>query len=167
MALKHGQKLADLQSLHTQQGRLRWIGIRPTHRATLETAKSIELITNHGLSGDHRALKKGSRRQVTLLQFEYLDVIAHLMGKKQIQPELLRRNLLISGINLYTLRKQTFSIGSTILEGTGHCHPCSRMEDNLGEGGYNAVRGHGGITARILQGGIITLGDSVKWLEES
>lgn len=72
---------------------------------------------------------------------------------------MLRRNIVIKGINLLALKDKTFWVGEALLEYTGECHPCSRMEETLGEGGYNAVRGHGGITARILNGGKITVGD--------
>jgi MOSC domain-containing protein YiiM len=74
---------------------------------------------------------------------------------------LLRRNIVVSGINLQALKEQQFKIGEAVLFGTGNCPPCSRMEENLGPGGYCAMRGHGGITAYVLQPGKICLGDSV------
>ena len=67
----------------------------------------------------------------------------------------------MSGINLLALKGKCFHIGAAVLEYSGECHPCSRMEASLGLGGYNAMRGHGGITAKILTGGIIRVGDAV------
>ena len=74
---------------------------------------------------------------------------------------LTRRNIVVSGINLLALAKRRFRIGEVVLETTGPCEPCSRMEENLGPGGYNAMRGHGGITARVAKGGTISVGDAV------
>jgi MOSC domain-containing protein YiiM len=88
--------------------------------------------------------------------------VAKLLGKPEVCPEWVRRNILVSGINLLALRDRRFRIGNTMLEGTGTCDPCSRMEEALGAGGYNAMRGHGGIIARIVDGGMIQVGDAVQ-----
>lgn len=117
-----------------------------------------------GLIGDHRALGESNpknARQVTLIQWEHFSVIASLLGLQRIDPELLRRNIAVSGINLLGLKNKRFRIGECELEGTGLCHPCSRMEEVFGPGGYNAVRGHGGLTARVIKGGEIAVGDTV------
>lgn len=162
MTLKSHQTLADLKAIDAKPGKLEWIGIRPARKTELQSLSQVELITDYGLDGDHRAKKQGSKRQITIIQYEYLAVIADILGKSAISPGLLRRNCAVSGININSLRDQVFMIGTTVLEGTGYCHPCSRMEENLGLGGYNAVRGHGGINAKIINGGLISIGDIVK-----
>ncbi len=119
-----------------------------------------------GLVGDHRAARMGGKRQVTLIQFEHLAVVAALCGLETVSPALLRRNLAVSGINLLALHDRRFRIGAALLEGTGLCHPCSRMEEALGPGGYNAMRGHGGITARVLESAMVQVGDRVRATED-
>lgn len=130
----------------------------------------ILAICDHGLSGDRSALARpGGRRQVTLMQSEHLPVIAALVRAPEVAPELLRRNLVVSGLNLIAARSLfndqpvRLTIGDqVVLELTGPCEPCSRMEETLGPGGYNAMRGHGGRTARIIEGGLLRVGDRVE-----
>ena len=106
---------------------------------------------------------------VTIIQEEHLDAVASLLGKSgSIDPLDTRRNLVVKGINLLALKGKQFKIGDeVILEYTGPCHPCTRMEENLGPGGLNAMRGHGGICTKVIQGGTISLGDKVFILVEN
>ena len=149
-----------------QTGKLEWIGIRPERKQPLKELNEVMVTVEGGLDGDHFAGKFSKKRQVTLIQKEHIDTVSSIMGMETLEPGLLRRNLVISGINLFALRDQKFSIGEVIFEGSGYCHPCSRMEENLGNGGYNAMRGHGGITAYVIQGGTIHIDDEVKLIVE-
>jgi MOSC domain-containing protein YiiM len=142
-------------------GRVEWIGVRPARREPVVAVDSVEVRGGSGLTGDRFRGGASSKRQVTLIQAEHLAVIAQLLGRDHVDPSLLRRNIVVSGINLLSLNGAQFTVGGAVLEGTGPCHPCSRMEETFGAGGYSAVRGHGGITARVLTGGIIHIGDPV------
>ena len=142
-----------------QQGAVEWIGVRYKKRSPLTVVKIIKVLSA-GLEGDHYAGRSGSR-SVTLIQQEHIETIASLLHKEKVLPEELRRNIVVSGINLLALKDREFKIGTAILQMTGLCHPCSRMEETFGAGGYNAVRGHGGINARVIQPGVIKLQDSV------
>lgn len=139
---------------------MEWISYRIKRRQPVTVVEQIR-VTSQGLEGDHYSGRSGSR-SITLIQQEHIAAIASLLHKCKVKPEDLRRNIVVSGINLLALKNRQFKVGSAILEMSGLCHPCSRMEETLGEGGYNAVRGHGGINARVIQPGTIQLGDSVK-----
>lgn len=156
--------IAELTQRVPQLGRLEWIGVSPGHRQPIVAVNAMEVAAGTGLADDYHARRGGSNRQVTLIQSEHLTVIAQLLGGSDVRPETLRRNLVVAGINLLALRKQRFQCGAVILEGTGHCHPCSRMEETLGPGGYAAMMGHGGITARVLHGGRLHIGDPIRLL---
>ena len=161
--LNPASPLRTLMETFPIEGRLEWIGLRPGRRAPLHSMNHVEVIADHGLAGDHKAQRAGGKRQVTLIQREHLATVAQLLKRAAIDPALLRRNLLVSGLNLLALRGERFRIGAVLFEGTGPCEPCSRMEEVLGAGGYNAMRGHGGITARVLAGGVIAVGDALTF----
>lgn len=147
-----------------QTGKVEWISVRPERRAAVEPRTEVVVTEEDGLVGDHYSATS-KNRQVTLIQQEHLDAVANIL-QKEIDPGLTRRNIVVSGINLLAFKDRQFQIGEVVLEMTGLCHPCSRMEENFGPGGYNAMRGHGGITTRVVKGGHIKQGDAVKLMEE-
>ena len=153
------ETIASLVSRQARTGRLDWIGIRPRRRDEVVEVERAQL-SETGLKGDHYV--SGGKRSLTLIQHEHLAAIASLMNLPNVHPSSLRRNLVVSGINLIGLKNREFCIGSVLVRGTGICAPCSRMEESLGYGGYSAMRGHGGITAQILNPGTITIGDAIS-----
>jgi len=152
--------LASLMAAPVRPGRVEWIGIRPERRAEMRVVDSASLDTAQGLIGDRYSGRSGARH-VTLIGREDLSAIASFLGLEVVPPQRLRRNIVVSGLNLLALKDRRFRLGAAVLEMTGDCHPCSRMEETFGPGGYNAVRGHGGITARVCEGGEVRLGDSL------
>lgn len=144
-------------------GRVQWIGLRPARGVAMRAVESVTAAVGAGLTGDRYRGGSG-KRDVTLVQAEHLPVIAALAGHATMLPATLRRNLVVSGIPLVALKGRRFRVGEVVLEGTAPCDPCSRMEAALGPGGFNAMRGHGGLCARIVSGGTMRLGDVVEAL---
>jgi MOSC domain-containing protein YiiM len=158
--------ISELLDSLPQIGRVEWIGVNPFRREPMTAVDEVAARVTSGLEGDHHAKHGPSKRQVTLIQFEHLAVVASILELDHVGAELLRRNVAVRGINLLALKDRRFKVGEAILEGTGTCEPCSRMEEVLGPGGFNALRGHGGITARVLAEGVISIGDAVRILAE-
>ena len=144
--------------------KVQWIGIRPSRTEPQSVLQEVKATVGEGLKGDRYNGKSG-KRDVTLIQAEHLEIVARFLGRATIEPHLTRRNIVVSGINLVSLKGKTIRLGTAELLVTGPCAPCSKMETNLGQGGYNAMRGHGGITAQIVKTGTISVGDTLEVLE--
>lgn len=156
-----GSSLRDLLDGPMAGGRLVWIGIRPERRAAVRELADATLVAGKGIDGDRYRTNSNGARQVTLIERERLSAVASYLGRSVVAAQV-RRNLMVEGINLLALKERRFRIGDALLEWSGECHPCSRMNEELGDGGYNAMRSHGGITARVIEGAAIRLGDSVN-----
>lgn len=153
-------ELGKLMATLPRSGRIEWIGLRPRREVPMDEVGQVVAETGAGLVGDRYSGGSG-KRGITLIQAEHLPVIAALSGHEAVRPATLRRNLVVSGLPLIALKGRRFRVGEVLLEGTDECDPCSRMEAALGPGGFNAMRNHGGLCARILKGGTIRLGDAV------
>lgn len=160
--------IRDLNTPPHIAGRVEAIVVRGAPRDPARTLSATQALAGIGLADD-RLGKKGeselSTRQVTLVQAEHLPVIAQLAqlsGVAAVDPVRLRRNLVVSGINLLALRNARVQVGDAVLEIVGPCAPCSRMETEVGPGAYAAMRGHGGMTARVITSGAISVGDVVR-----
>lgn len=149
--------LAEMMARYARPGRVERILLRPARLAEpVEVATA--LLADSGFEGDHA---RPGKRAVTLIQAEHLPVIAALAGLDTLDPALLRRNVVVSGLNLAAFRGGRLRIGGAVVELTVPAHPCSRMERALGHGGYTAMRGHGGFCASVVSPGDIAVGDPV------
>lgn len=166
--MKATGKLLNRYADQLPLGKVIWIGVRPNHKEPMQPLTQVNTIQDYGLEGDHRCQKTaGSARQVTLISQEFIEQIEHYLPQAtHITPEMLRRNIVVSGINLNAVRHQYLKIGEAVFLTTAHCHPCSRMESTLGKGAIPAMFGHGGLCAKIVHSGAILLNDSVQVLRE-
>ena len=171
--------LRDLLKTFPREGRLDEIVVRVRRGEDAVSVTEARAMVGLGLEGDRaaegRKADPARKRQVTLIQAEHLPAVAGFVGLEAVSATLLRRNLVISGINLAALRApyrdmrfglrffgdRTDEPGA-LLEVTGACDPCSAMERALGPGGYAAMRSHGGITARVLEDGVLRVGMAVR-----
>lgn len=156
--------IRDLNAPPHVAGRVEAIVVRGAPRDVALRIQRTRALAGIGLADDRlgqRGEAELSTRQVTLIQAEHLGVIATLARVQHVDPVALRRNLVVSGINLLALKNARLRIGEALLEIVGPCQPCSRMEEAIGPGGYAAMRGHGGMTARVVEGGPIAVGDAV------
>ncbi len=139
-------------------GVLEYIVLRPKRKQDVDIRKEAHLSAGMGIEGDHYA--KSGKREVTLIQAEHLEAVAAELNM-EIPLGITRRNLVVRGTSLMDMISKRLQIGEAVLEITGECHPCSRMNKVLGPGGLKAMANRGGVTAKIVQSGILKIGDRV------
>lgn len=127
----------------------------------IREVESVECVTGRGLRGDryfdHKENYKG---QVTLLSQEVFDELCRALNVPQASPAALRRNLVVSGTDLNELIGRQFELQGVRLEGTEECRPCYWMDEAVGPGANDWLKGRGGLRCRILSDGWLRTGAS-------
>ena len=127
----------------------------------------IECVAGRGIRGDrfydYRDNYKG---QITFFSFEVFEKLAGHFGVTSKSPGAVRRNVIVSGIDLNDLIGQEFSIQGVRLRGTAHCRPCYWLDQAIAPGAEKFLAGNGGLRAQILSDGVIAVGDAQLILAE-
>jgi MOSC domain-containing protein YiiM len=127
----------------------------------------IECVAGHGIRGDrfydYRDDYKG---QITFFSLEVFERLAQHFGLTNKSAGAVRRNVVVSGVDLNDLIGQEFSIQGIRLRGTAHCKPCYWMDQSIAPGAEEFLQGNGGLRAQILSDGVIAVGDAQLVLAE-
>jgi len=149
-------------------GKLIGIARRPARRAPMEEIEHGEITVDGGLAGDHKGPKFPKRRITVLSREDWEAALAALSppaGPADLPWTVRRANLLVEDIRLPRARGGQIQIGPVVLEITYPTVPCRRMEE-AHSGLLKALmpEWRGGITARVLAGGPVSIGDRVTVL---
>ena len=141
-------------------------GQAPDDYPLVEVA-SIECVAGHGIRGDrfydYRDNYKG---QITFFSLEVFEKLIRHFGLTNKSAGAVRRNVIVSGIDLNSLIGEEFSIQGVRLRGTGHCKPCYWLDQAVVPGTEEFLEGNGGLRAQILSNGVIAVGDAQLVLAE-
>jgi MOSC domain-containing protein YiiM len=144
-------------------GRVEHIFIAPEKASPCEAVASIEAVTETGLRGDRYSSgrnRKDPGQQVTLIELEQIARFVRETGLA-MDPAAPRRNLVTSGIDLNALVGRRFHVGQCELEGIELCEPCAKWARSTHNEVVRFFVHRGGLNARIVKGGIISVGDAV------
>ena len=129
----------------------------------------IEVRAEFGIVGDRYAGKPAHRdASVTVIAEEPLESLAAELGVPRFDPRLTRRNVVLRGADVESLRRQTFALdcgeGVVVLRGGRPANPCAWMDVVLAPGAHRGMRGRGGIRCAPVTGGVLRLGSAVLLL---
>jgi len=116
--------------------------------------QTLEFTADKGISGDRF---EESLYPVTFFSLEVAEAIEKA-SEREIDIKLYRRNITVSGVNLCELIGKQFYVGDVLFEGMAHCNPCTWMNAFIGRGTYRLMKGRGGLRAKVVKGGMLSLG---------
>ncbi|MCC5845854.1 MAG: molybdenum cofactor biosysynthesis protein [Verrucomicrobia bacterium] len=126
----------------------------------------IEVRAGRGIVGDrYFDYKENFKGQITFFDLAVRDALAAHCGV-DISPDAVRRNVLLRGVDLNSLVGKTFTLQGVRFQGSEECKPCFWMDEAVAPGAEEFLKGRGGLRARILSDGALTLGPAELREEE-
>jgi MOSC domain-containing protein YiiM len=137
--------------------------------APMQRVTRIEALAGSGLAGDRYASGRGHWKltdgcQVTLVTEADLSKAQRRSGISLIDGRH-RRNLVVRGIPLDAFRHHRVRIGEVLFEFHRLRPPCGYLDRVSGPGVAKALGKGAGIALKVVQGGLLQVGDAVTVLK--
>ena len=130
-------------------------GKPPGESPTVEVSEA-RCIAGRGIEGDrYLDFKDDYKGQVTFFAAEIFERLCAQFGIRDKSPSVLRRNIITEGVDLNALIGTEFKVQGVRLLGMQECAPCHWMNNVFAEGAEEALKGHGGLRAKILSDGVL------------
>jgi len=126
---------------------------------TLEV-EEVRCVAGSGIEGDRFFnFKEDYKGQITFFESEVYDRLCRELGV-DAAPSVFRRNAITRGVDLNALIGKKFEIQGVQFEGVAECKPCYWMNTAFAPGAEEAMKGYGGLRARILTDGVLRVDKS-------
>lgn len=133
---------------------------QPPGETPVTSLQAVECVAGSGLVGDRFFdYKSDYRGQVTFFSAEVHSDLCARFKVSNRGPEVFRRNIIVSGVDLNTLIGRDFTLQGVRFLGMCECTPCHWMEQAFCPGAEEAMRGRGGLRAKILSSGMLRVSD--------
>ena len=134
---------------------------QPPGTFPLVEVPEVECVAGRGLRGDrYLDFRENYKGQITFFPFEVFEKLCAHFGIHDKPAGVLRRNLIVSGVDLLSLIGREFEIQGVKFRGTQHCAPCEWMNLAFAPGAEQFLKDNAGLRAQILSDGMITVGEA-------
>ena len=132
---------------------------RPSDDYPLVEVEEIECVAGHGIRGDRfYDYRQNYKGQITFFSQEVFDALSAAFPHVRKSPGVLRRNVIVSGVDLNSLIGETFELQGIRFRGAAHCRPCYWLDEAFTPGAEAWLKGNGGLRAQILTDGMLKVG---------
>jgi MOSC domain-containing protein YiiM len=132
---------------------------QPAGDAPVEEVTEASLVAGQGIESDRFfGFKTDYKGQITFFSREVYDALCAQFQVWDRPPSVFRRNVIISGADLNALIGKEFEIQGIRFLGAAECSPCYWMDKAFHPGTEDALKGRGGLRARILSSGVLRSG---------
>ena len=136
---------------------------QPPGTHSIQETDQIECVAGKGIRGDRYFEHKDNfKGQITFFADEVYRILQSELGQQDLLPSAFRRNVITHGLDLNELIEKEFEIQGVRFIGTEECRPCYWMDQAITPGTESAMKGRGGLRARILSDGVLRVSNAQK-----